>query len=320
MVVVSPESHRPPASPFEHVVYFYDREDDLVAVVGDYLVDGLRAGDAVVIVVGPSQRRAFESALVAAGIDLPAALADGALLIVDAADTLGRFMVDGTPDAEVLAEVICTMLDHGVTDGRHLRIYGEMVTMLWQAGHVGAALEVERMWNSLANDVPLSLFCAYPSAIAADAETFAAFDDVCGMHSDVIGEMPIPSIAAATRPFSYDLHTPRDARLFVAETLAGWSLHDLIDDALLVVSELTTNAVRHAGSDVVVTVSRTRDGIRVGVADRSGVRPQPRSSGPAVAGGWGMRVVNSIASQWGCDAAHEGKEVWAELDRERRHR
>lgn len=313
MIVGSGESPVEPAAPFEHGVHFYDAEDDLVAWMGADLADGLRAGDAVVIVVGPSQRRAFESAFVAAGIDIHVAQIDGSLLILDAADTLERFMVDGVPDLEALAELIAGLLDAARANGRPIRIYGEMVTMLWQAGNVAAALDVERLWNHLGEGAPLSLFCAYPSAIAADTDAAGAFDEVCQAHSQVIREVPITTRAAATRTFSDDLHAPRDARLFVAETLAGWGLDDLINDATLVVSELTTNAVIHAGSDVIVTLSRACDGVRVAVSDTSGVAPQPRDSGPAVPGGWGMQVVNSIASRWGHGAAHSGKVVWAEL-------
>ena len=314
MVVGSGETPVALASPFEHVVNFYDREEDFVAQMGVYLADSLIAGDAVVIVVGPSQRHAFEAAFVAAGIDVPAAQIDGGLLIVDAADALERFMVDGAPDTEALEDLIGGLLDRASAAGRPVRVYGEMVSVLWQGGNVAAALEVERLWNVLGAGVPLSLFCAYPSAIAADTDASAAFDQVCQAHSEVIGELPTATRAAAKRTFSGDLHAPRDARLFVEATLADWCLDDLIGDAVLVVSELTTNAVIHAGSDVDVTVSRLRSGVRLAVSDTSAVAPQPRDWIPAVAGGWGMQVVSSIASRWGHGATHGGKVVWAELE------
>src|SRR3954453_4656244 len=67
-----------------------------------------------------------------------------------------------------------------------------------------------------------------------------------------------------------------EARRFVAAVLADWAVPDLIDDACIVTSELVTNALLHAGTDIEITIGRTdARGLRVGVtdSDTSGVLP-----------------------------------------------
>ena len=67
-----------------------------------------------------------------------------------------------------------------------MRIYGEMVAVLWDQGNVAAAIELERLWNDLAIRHPFSLLCAYPtSAFHTDAGA-EQFLQVCAQHSAVI--------------------------------------------------------------------------------------------------------------------------------------
>ena len=67
-----------------------------------------------------------------------------------------------------------------------MRIYGEMVAVLWDQGNVAAAIELERLWNELADSNPFSLFCAYPIR-AFDLDAGAErFRKICAQHSAVI--------------------------------------------------------------------------------------------------------------------------------------
>jgi len=188
-----------------------------------------------------------------------------------------------------------------------------MVALLWDAGDVSAAIELERLWNELGAELPFSLFCGYPAYIASDASSADEFAELCHLHSDVVAVAPVPVGAEVTRGFIGTFQGPRLARRFVAETLQRWGRDDLVDDAALVVSELATNAVVHACSDFTVALSRRRDGVRIAVADSSVESPQPRYPGWMAPGGRGLRVVRTIASSTGHDLVAGGKVVWAEL-------
>ena len=92
------------------------------------------------------------------------------------------------------------------------------------------------------------------------------------------------------------------------------------DDALLVVSELATNAVLHSGSDpneeIEIVAEVLPDRLRIEVTDggRSDNTPVPRADEYAGPGGIGLRVVQAIAHGWGTERGN-GTRVWAELPR-----
>ena len=119
----------------------------------------------------------------------------------------------------------------------------------------------------------------------------------------------------ASVPLPLGPEAPGRARQEVSRALAGWGIDvELRDDAALVVSELVTNAVLHAGGHLRLDVSGTGDVVRLAVTDGSSAVPQPREAGPLETSGRGLAIVAAIASRWGVDDSAAGKTVWAELD------
>jgi anti-sigma regulatory factor (Ser/Thr protein kinase) len=105
----------------------------------------------------------------------------------------------------------------------------------------------------------------------------------------------------------------RGARRFVAEALAD-SPVDLVDDVQLMVSELTTNVIRHAVTNFDVTIHRTRGEILVKVTDHGSGLPTMRSLRPDAPDGRGLQIVDTLSSGWGVeDASSSGKTVWFSL-------
>jgi len=112
-----------------------------------------------------------------------------------------------------------------------------------------------------------------------------------------------------------DLTSPARARAFVAHALEGWGLAVVLDTATLLTSELVTNGVRHAGTGMRLTVTRTGDrGVRIAVTDHAptvGVRIG--RSDDSAEGGRGLFLVEHMSSGWGSVADDAGKTVWFEL-------
>ncbi len=106
------------------------------------------------------------------------------------------------------------------------------------------------------------------------------------------------------------------ARRFVLDTLTDLDAAGACDDAVALVSELATNAVIHARTVYTVAVSRAGDTVRVGVQDRSAVIPRRRAYGLDATTGRGLRLVATLASNWGIHAESDGKTVWFEMPRE----
>ena len=81
----------------------------------------------------------------------------------------------------------------------------------------------------------------------------------------------------------------------------------------LLVSELVTNAVLHAGTDVELVVRRLRKGVRVEVLDRSTRPPVPRAYDDEAMTGRGLALVRELSRVWGVDERKDGKVVWFEV-------
>ncbi|MEW2316542.1 ATP-binding protein [Streptomyces bauhiniae] len=138
--------------------------------------------------------------------------------------------------------------------------------------------------------------------------------------------MPQPTTRARSTGFpGYSETLPRQpesaaaARRLVRDALAVWALDDLAEDAVLVVTELVSNAVRHARrASVRVIVERTAQRtVRLAVADLSRTGPVPCLPGLNEEEGRGLLLVAALATRWGCDERRWGKIVWAELEARR---
>lgn len=116
------------------------------------------------------------------------------------------------------------------------------------------------------------------------------------------------------------LEAPREARAFVRAALARWDgagdLEDLAESVTLLVSEVVTNAVVHASSDVEVLVRLTPDAAVVEVTDASDLAPVPREADDEATSGRGMALVDALARAWGVRPnPGGGKTIWFEVAR-----
>ncbi len=123
--------------------------------------------------------------------------------------------------------------------------------------------------------------------------------------------------AASFEPVGRSVAT---ARSFVRDTLQGWGFADIVDDAVVLTSELVTNAVVHAGTAADVLCLRSDDGVRIEVADHYPEREIPLQgaaitmSSPDREGGRGLQLCAALASRWGVDYTPTQKLVWFQLD------
>lgn len=105
----------------------------------------------------------------------------------------------------------------------------------------------------------------------------------------------------------------REAREFVAGTLRRWGRRDQTEAAVLLTSELVTNAIVHARSQVAVTMRMAGEGLRISVLDESTDQPVLQSGTDQLASGRGLTLVEALAASWGVDPEGRGKTVWFEL-------
>jgi len=108
----------------------------------------------------------------------------------------------------------------------------------------------------------------------------------------------------------------RLARQATRAVLTAWRLAHVEETAVLLVSELVTNAVRHArGTDVIaVDLRAARTLLRIEIQDTDRHWPQPRVPDGFDESGFGFVLVDALAGKWGVRETETGKAVWAELD------
>lgn len=106
----------------------------------------------------------------------------------------------------------------------------------------------------------------------------------------------------------------RHARRFTRRTLRAWDVHGVGDAALLVVSELVTNALVHTDGPVRLDLTYVGGRLRIAVADNSPRTPaKPRSIGWSATGGRGILLVEAVSTTWGAVPVSGGKQVWSEI-------
>ncbi len=181
----------------EHFVLFCETNAFLVNLVSEFIGAGLRAGDACIVLATGPHRESLEERLKGDGLEVAAARVRGRYVSIDAAAILSKFMVDGSPDPGRFAEVFGSMIAQATKDQRHVRIFGEMVALLWADGNREAAIRLEELWNDLGKTYSFSLFCAYPMHGFGTEAYEGEFTEICKQHSQVI---PTESYTALASP------------------------------------------------------------------------------------------------------------------------
>ena len=171
-----------------HLVQLYGADTaPLVRSVGRFVADGLARGEGVIVIATGPHRDLFFAALVGLGADPAGAAAAGRLAVLDARETMARFMVDGQPDRaffESTVRPVLTALRERCPAG--VRAYGEMVGLMWEAAQFAAAIRLEEFWNALLTDGAFRLFCAYPIDVCSDGFTSSDVDAVMSTHTHVV--------------------------------------------------------------------------------------------------------------------------------------
>jgi MEDS: MEthanogen/methylotroph, DcmR Sensory domain len=147
-----------------HIVYPYTDERYLVDAIGFYTKSGLARDAAVILIVTEAHREAIRRYL-EADFNVHTLEVSGQLSFLDAAELLSFFMVDGKPDPKLFKDGIRTLIERAQRDermgrNREVRLFGEMVSLLWPANST-AAERLEELGNEVTEEYSISILCAY---------------------------------------------------------------------------------------------------------------------------------------------------------------
>jgi hypothetical protein len=184
------EAAHPARQPPEHFVQFYQDDARVIEKVARRAAAALRNGAASVVVANPEHRAQIEDCLAGLGVNIETARDDGRYISLDAAETLARFMIDGSPDATLFNYVVGGIIADATlrSHGQGVSLFGEMVALLCASDNTPAAIQLERLWNDLATKFSFSLFCAYPLELFSRDFDGDMLLSVCAEH-----ELSIPA-------------------------------------------------------------------------------------------------------------------------------
>lgn len=170
-----------------HAVQFYSNEACLCSTVATFLGEGFAQGSPAIVIATEPHTAAILDALAARYIDVAAARRSGDLVLLDAAATLAALMADGTPDPERLERCVGALITKTLAGRTRtgIRVYGEMVDLLWNEGRADAAIRLEALWNELGSRYAFSLLCGY--SVGNFYKQTQQFSDICAQHTHVYG-------------------------------------------------------------------------------------------------------------------------------------
>jgi hypothetical protein len=151
------------AGPRDHVVQLYQDQDFLNRAVCRFAGAALANGEGLILVPTAEHWNAFRPRLEAEGVDVRAAQARGQLTVVDADETLPRFMGKTLPDAPVFLGLAGEIVRRTRAAGSYpkVRWWGEMVNVLWERGDVAASMNLEDLFDRVAREQDIAIFCSF---------------------------------------------------------------------------------------------------------------------------------------------------------------
>jgi signal transduction histidine kinase len=173
-----------------HAVQFYTDDTFFLETLSRFIGTALGGGDSAIVVATPGHREGLVRILKSRGLDIVGAARAGRYVALDAAETLGKFLVDGWPDEALFVETIGGLLTRAKLksggDERRIAVFGEMVSLLWSEGKLDAALRLEQLWTNLSRTHVFSLRCGYPIQGFDRHEHSDLFAKICAEHTSVI--------------------------------------------------------------------------------------------------------------------------------------
>ncbi len=214
---IVPRSNWSELRELEHVVQFYETNEFLLGELCAYVCAGLGAGEACVVVATPAHRAELEDRLHESGLDIAAARASGQYVALDAGETLSTLMVDGSPEPGRFASIFGDIVERAAAGRRHVRMFGEMVALLWADRQYDAAIRLEELWNQLHQRHAFALYCAYPIDGFGGEALAEPLGAVCAEHAHVIPAESYTTLADSDDRLRAIIRLQQKARSLEAE-------------------------------------------------------------------------------------------------------
>src|ERR1700674_4582017 len=183
-------AHTPGSDQDGHFVQLYTDDGFLLDVLSRFIGGAIAVGDAAVVIATKAHQDGLAHRLKARGVDTAKAISQGRYVLLDAHETLPRFMVNDSVDetrfTNIMGDVLTRVRNAADDKDSRVAVFGELVALLWAEGKPLEALRVENLWNTLAQKHSFSLLCAYPITGFKNERHIEPFLKMCAQHSSVV--------------------------------------------------------------------------------------------------------------------------------------
>lgn len=177
-----------------HVGLIVRENDFLASAVSEWAGQSLRAGGGAILVGSAVHLEQIRDAMRRAAIDVGGAEREGRAVLIEADWLLGKFMIDGSPQATLfraLLDEILTRMVAIVGSPERVRAWGEMVSLLRLRQNNDAAMKLESLWESALHEKGFSLLCSYHTGDRLLSPPEDLIRDVANTHASWLVE-PAP--------------------------------------------------------------------------------------------------------------------------------
>jgi hypothetical protein len=205
-----------------HAVQLYRDHEFYEEAIAHFAAEGVVRGESIILAATGRNLERLCARLRGKGLELDALVRHGQLALLDADQTLPKFMVGAVPDGDKFKALGHEAIERARANGKFKRVrwWGEMVNVLSERGNQAAAHQLEQHLTEIGHETPVSIFCSYSMDPFDRAIYGGAFQDVCATHSLVI---PTDDYARHREAVNRAIHEcVGDVRASLLDSMARW--------------------------------------------------------------------------------------------------
>lgn len=209
-----------------HIVQLYTDDDFYCEAIGHFAAEGLLSGESVILVATAPNWVNISARLEGQGFNTHELMDRGQLTLLDANDTLPKFMRGSLPDGSIFKPLAAQTIEKARCAGKFKRVrwWGEMVNVLYVEGNGKASHRLEQFFDEVAHENNIAIFCSF---LMDQYDPFIyeeAFSNVCRTHSHVIPTRNYEGHKAAVNAAVSEMIGPLQGDLL--RSLVSWNAQD----------------------------------------------------------------------------------------------
>jgi hypothetical protein len=171
-----------------HIVQLYQDDDFYAEAISHFAVEGLVRGESIILVATRPHWKNISGRLRGKGVDVDGLFRQGQLTLLDADDTLPKFMAGSMPDGGIFKPLAKRTIHKARAGGKYPRVrwWGEMVNVLYVNGNPRGSTRLEEFFDEVAHEENIAIFCSFLMDKFDPKIYDEAFGNVCRTHSHVI--------------------------------------------------------------------------------------------------------------------------------------